>query len=202
MRYKTFWFSSKHYFPKESWFNHRIATRICCYQEFHCFGFYTSICKLKMDSQGSGPTSEMCRKSSYAGRFVKRTAKKDKAGRSKCLHGIGKGWNIPSVWSHAAPDPHRLTTTCSNTLTSNLDTWRCQNDATQKKGAVPWQLVPVLLKLQMETALMGCSTSSKPWDPSPTGVGMRNGSLLPFFGTARSLEEVCCFLYLKCPSRD
>lgn len=202
MRHKNFWFSSKHYFPKERWFNHKIAMRICCYQEFNYFGFYTSICKLQMDSQESGPTSEICRKNSHDARKVWKKNNRDKALWSKCPRCIRKGWNIPRAWSHAAPDPHWLTTTCSNTLTSNLDIWSVRLVLPARKGAAPRQLVPVLLKLAMETALMGCSTSSKPWHPSPSGMGKRNGSLQDLCDNPSLFEDFCSFLCLKCPNRD
>lgn len=68
------------------------------------------------------------------GRFGKRTTKKNKILWSKCLHCIRKGWNIPSVWSHAAVDPDKLATTPSNTLTSNLDVWRVRLMLQTRKG--------------------------------------------------------------------
>lgn len=73
----------------------------------------------------------------WQGMFGKRTTKKDKALWSKCLYCIRKGWNTPSVWSRAAPDPHRLTTTSSNTLTSNVDTWSVRLMLLTQKGAMP-----------------------------------------------------------------
>lgn len=110
------------------------------------------------------------------GRFGKRTTKKNKILWSKCLHCIRKGWNIPSVWSHAAVNPDKLATTPATPWPAiwmfGESDW-CYRPG---KGAVPRHLIPLLLKLQMETALMGCSTSSKPWDPSPSGMGKRNGS--------------------------
>lgn len=55
-----------------------------------------------------------------------------------------------------------------------------------KRGSAQLTLILVLLKLEMETALMGCSICPIPGDPFLSRLGKGNGSLLLFCDTAGS----------------
>lgn len=127
-----------------------------------------------------------------------------------------KGWSITTDWSSCAQEWHRHAAIHSNTLSSNVHLYspRCEVGVIHQKGSgIPFcaqsALTAVPLKLEMETALMGCSVGPISEDSSPARVGKGKGSPVPYCPAATlqvhlvELSEVALLLSsLRVPAQS